>query len=279
MNLINTHFIKFIFTALLLFNQTKAVAKDLVVTDIDDTIKISHVTDTVDSTKNAFTTSRPFWGMANLLGQLLKTNTDTKLVYLSNAPRSIFESSRREFLRRNLFPAGDLLLRNSYSDSNFKLNQIRKLILAEKPSKILLIGDNGESDSSVYQQVQNEYPNIEITILIHLIGSPSSKAILYPQIGFATAIDAGLSLASAKQLSTFKQPWLDLNQLDFLKEEIESFLAEPDQVDDTEGAYIPNWMNCTDYQQQFNTPYNYYVELYKAKLPGRCAHIDSELIR
>lgn len=254
-------------------------AKDLVVSDIDDTLKISHVNSVIDSVQNALVTNRPFLGMSTLLSTIKNKNPDLELVYLSNAPSSLLESSHRTFLSENKFPEGEVRLRMRESAATHKIVQLRQLIQMYRPQKMLLIGDNGEKDPVIYEQIQKEFPNIEMTILIHQVGSFSGQSIKMGQVGFVTSIDAALSLTTKSVNPATLGTWLELSDLSFLNDEIESFLAEPDEVGDVGSAYIPDWMNCTDYKQSFNVPFDMMIELFIARLPLRCAHVSSELVR
>lgn len=261
------------------FLSAVSSAKDLVVSDIDDTLKISHVNSMVDSVQNAFVTNRPFLGMSSVLLAVKNKNPDIQLVYLSNAPSSLLEGSHRTFLKENNFPLGEVRLRTRESAANHKLVQLRQLIQLHRPQKMLLIGDNGEKDPVIYEQIQKEFPIIEMTILIHQVGNPSRLPMKNGQIGFATSIDAALSLTTKSTNPMTLGTWLELSDLSFLNDEIESFLVEPDEVGDAGSAYIPDWMDCTDYQQSFSVPFDMMIERYRAHLPVRCAHINSELVR
>jgi hypothetical protein len=159
------------------FAGTKKV---LLISDIDDTIKVTHViasnkVEVLDRTIEL----KAFTGMAQLYQLIINENLNsTKVVYLSNAPKEILnfpilkilpdlipeeiknapimQIAHEAFLRKNKFPQGLTLLRLDYEDQNHKINSIRKLVKEDKPDLVIMVGDNGERDVEIYKQAAKE---------------------------------------------------------------------------------------------------------------------------
>lgn len=226
-----------------LFLIIYAHAKVVVISDIDDTIKVSHVLDSSDSISNAARMDNLFYGMPELYQSIQRT-TNSKIFYLSNAPRKLMDRFHRQFLNENRFPNGGLLLRENIFDKTFKLRMIRQIINDEKPSLLILIGDNGEHDSEVYYQITQEYPNLQIFTYIRQVysayfGTDQGSEIYTNQIGFVTPIEVAISLQKKSILST--EQVINLEQLYVPFALSQSF-------DLTKGVMaFPGWQDCRDF--------------------------------
>ncbi len=170
-------------TQVFAINQQTA-KKVLLISDIDDTIKVTHVispnkVEVLDRTVEL----KAFSGMAQLYQMIINENINsTKVVYLSNAPKEILDfpilkllpdvfedeipdtirhseimqMAHELFLRKNKFPQGLVLLRLDYEDQNHKINSIRRLIKEDRPDLVIMVGDNGERDIEIYAQAALE---------------------------------------------------------------------------------------------------------------------------
>ncbi len=99
--------------------------KVLLISDIDDTIKVSHILGPIaEKLARGGNITTPFTGMPQLYQLILNSfspkvtneNTSARVVYLSNAPEQVFGipallTSHQNFVRYNKFPAGDSHLR------------------------------------------------------------------------------------------------------------------------------------------------------------------------
>ncbi|MCK6596976.1 MAG: DUF2183 domain-containing protein [Bdellovibrionaceae bacterium] len=224
----------------------------LVISDIDDTIKNSFVLDKMEMVENTFKSDVPFKGMAELYNILKAKNPTTEFVYLSNALDFISETSHRTLLLKGHFPEGRLILRKSLTDKKHKLRVITKLILDEKPDKVILIGDNGESDVSIYDQVKKLFSDLNIIVAIHTVynsgGSNNKGAALFvDQVPFVTAIDLSqeflnLDLISLEHFQIFAAFYV--NHLQNEKASIH-------------GSFVlPLWVRCSDFVLKSTTVSN-----------------------
>ena len=130
-------------------------AKTLVVSDIDDTIKITDVLSKSKLVYNGLVKKKAFSGMSELYQSL--NSPDTMIFYISGSPTLIEERVER-FLHYNKFPQTDnvILKKGKITTAEYKLREIRKLILEIKPDKILLIGDDTQFDPEIYDIISKE---------------------------------------------------------------------------------------------------------------------------
>ncbi|MCE3010378.1 MAG: App1 family protein [Proteobacteria bacterium] len=173
----------------------------ILISDIDDTLKISHVLNTAESVGSAGKVGNHFLGMAGLF-----RHADIPTYYVSNAPESLMGASHELFLMYNDFPAGEMHLRKSLSDENHKVETLIEIIDRTKPERVILVGDNGEQDPAIYQLIQSRYPEIQFQIYIHWVYDSQGKSdrgapLPAGQRGFVTALDLGLQWVQTGDLS------------------------------------------------------------------------------
>jgi len=138
-----------------------------VISDIDDTIKISEVRDRSKLVANTFLKPfRPVEGMKDFYSRL--SQAGVAFHYVSSSPWPLYEPLA-EFTRETGFPDGIFhLIPFSWADgSAFKLFEearekkmpaIRTLLAAWPQRRFILIGDSGESDPEIYGEVAQEHP-------------------------------------------------------------------------------------------------------------------------
>ena len=160
-----------------------------IVTDIDDTIRVTSVHDPVAAVWNTVIRMRPFAGMPELLQSLLAQDSDRKIDYVTGAPGVLrFEVER--FLSKNEFPEGGVhfapLILAQDSLANYKLAQIRKIMAGDPDSKFIFLGDDQQFDPTVYFTLFLENPSQVKEIYIHKIRDVRLPSAVYP---FITAFD------------------------------------------------------------------------------------------
>ncbi|MCP4249901.1 MAG: App1 family protein [bacterium] len=146
-----------------------------VISDIDDTIKISEVTDRQALVMNTFLL--PFKavpGMAELYTEW--ANRGVCFHYVSACPWQLYEHVAA-FMRSAGFPSGSLhLKRFRLKDSSvvklfaspeaLKLKEIESILEVFPRRRFVLVGDSGEKDPEVYGQLARSHPDQVIRILI-----------------------------------------------------------------------------------------------------------------
>ncbi len=157
-------------SALFVLSIPTLQAKTLIVSDLDDTIKVSDVLGPkAKNVFNAIFKKTPFAGMSELYQAL--SNDETTIYYVSGSPK-IIRSRVNNFLKDNKFPQREnLILKNKMSEDTFeyKTSAIRELIKEINPDKIIMIGDDGEYDPQVYAAIAGENTGIESQIYIRAI--------------------------------------------------------------------------------------------------------------
>lgn len=139
-----------------------------VVSDIDDTVMVTHLPRPFIAAWNTFirseTAREPVRGMAALYSSLLADRPGTPIFYLSTGAWNTAHTLTR-FLRRHRFPVGPLLL-TDWGPSNtgwFRSGQEHKRAalraLAEQFPQIrwVLVGDDGQHDPQLYGEFAAEH--------------------------------------------------------------------------------------------------------------------------
>lgn len=257
--------------------HTQAQAERLlIISDIDDTIKVSHILSTAGKVARAPDVTTPFNGMAELYKSIVSENQQQRrIVYLSNAPETIagipaLLISHKTFLSYNGFPYGDVELRQGVFDKDHKINTITNLIVNEKPDTLILIGDNGERDPEIYHQIFLKYgARIKIISYIHQIYTTEAPFFvpnffyelgtkLYPeQIGFVTPVEIALDLSNQEIIR--KSTYMSL--VENISDQIvdEALLLKWDGL---KPITFPNFKNCKEFKWRWSVPVEL-IALYK----------------
>lgn len=156
-------------------------ASNVLISDVDDTIKDSQVRDYWEMLKRGRRTGPEMMvpGMRELLYLAKENGHSDKLFYVSKIP-SFLDGYHREFLTNNNFPEGVLVSRGF--GSSFKLNAIKKIINETQPLKLSLIGDNGEADAEVYNEIRKYAEQRGIIVRSFIRKSYSDNIKSYPKM-------------------------------------------------------------------------------------------------
>lgn len=235
--------------------------KVLIISDIDDTLKVSHVLHPLYAAPRIPNYTVRFTGMSQLF-QLLAAEpvAVTRFAYVSNALKEIagitaLGDAHRHFLVYNNFPGGVLSLRERLFDKDHKIREIRNQISIEKPDFVIFFGDNGQRDSEIYLQATRELQqkNIQTMTFIHQVYKtvPSvldgavfpeiGNKLLENQIGFVTPIEIALELRQNDLLSQSSLNWM----IDHVAPNI---VAEKFYYSDSiNNIMFPSFMNCSEF--------------------------------
>jgi Uncharacterized conserved protein (DUF2183) len=131
-------------------------AKILVISDIDDTLKVASSRNNIEFVALMNNTLQ-YTGMSELFEELNKNwGAQIQFSYVTNAPHYI-ESSRKKFLAANKFQPGLVFYSPKLSDETHKYLSIRKLLTDYAPTHVIFLGDNSSRDSQVYVDIATEY--------------------------------------------------------------------------------------------------------------------------
>lgn len=154
-----------------------------VVSDIDDTVKITGMNDPHTMLRNTFLRAfQPVPGMPELFQELARSN-GAVFHYVSATPWQLYQPLA-EFMRSNGFPAGSFhLQRFDWRAESFarllagpdkhKLDVIGTLLRQCPQRRFLLVGDSGERDPEIYGELARRYPEQVVGIWIRdVTGEP-----------------------------------------------------------------------------------------------------------
>ncbi|WP_153231775.1 App1 family protein [Algoriphagus machipongonensis] len=193
------------------FNQ-----KTGVISDIDDTVLISHSTELgkkfwLSISKNAYT-RRPLPGVSKFY-RALTHNGENPIFYVSSSDWSLYDLIR-DFMRFRNIPLGPTLLKDKHinikniwksggGSHQHKLEKVQRIFDLYPNMKFFLIGDSGQHDPELYAEIIKSNPDRILAVFIRLVGSlePERKANLEKIIGlnnffFIESSDEALELAS-----------------------------------------------------------------------------------
>lgn len=162
-----------------------------IISDIDDTVLISKTTHRIEIFRMALvnnaTTRNTFQGVARLY-QALQQGSDGEchnpFFYVSSSPWNMYDMLD-DFMRINHLPVGPILLRDiglaenrfiKGKHSKHKLSKIRQIMRYNADLPFILIGDSGQRDPEIYQQVSHEFPGRVKAVYIRDITSEKRKA-------------------------------------------------------------------------------------------------------
>ena len=153
----------------LLLSIQSVFAKTLVITDLDDTVKVTDVLNKKNAIYNALFSKAAFAGMAELYRGF--DNKNTIFYYVSGSP-AFLEEKVGGFLSFNNFPMREnvVLKKGLRSPTyDYKVAAIHKIMDAVNPDKVILIGDDTEHDPEIYQAISILYPTKVAAIYIRAI--------------------------------------------------------------------------------------------------------------
>ena len=171
--------------------QVRIVSKEekrIIVSDIDDTVLISHSTQTFRKLKlmllkNALT-RLPFKGVTAFYKALERGENKTSFnpfFYVSSSEWNLYDLLEN-FFDHNSLPNGVFMLRklehsilkfwkSGQGNHEHKYEKIKFLLELYASQNFILIGDSGQKDPEIYNRLAHSYPGRIETIYIRRIGS------------------------------------------------------------------------------------------------------------
>ncbi|MGZ3788100.1 MAG: phosphatase domain-containing protein [Bacteriovorax sp.] len=235
---------------------TKAFAAQVViVSDIDDTIKRSHILGVTHGVATAALSTPEFSGMAELYTELASEfkarSKEVKIYYVSNAPEGIMNKPHEELLDFNKFPKGELVLAGLF-EKNHKENVISKIIETENPETVIFLGDNGEDDVYVYNNMTKKYStraikfSTYIRVAYHIDqeavrGEKVGKPLFENQMGFATATEISYDLFSKDLIG-------ETAVVNIAQSTLSPNLLLPEKLHSDTKTHLPYWYDCRDHK-------------------------------
>lgn len=153
-----------------------------VISDVDDTVLVSHATQLFKKlrlilTKNS-KTRLPFAGVAKFYQKL--TGASNPIFYVSSSEWNLYDFLLDFFKERGI-PKGPFLLQEYKSglrdllmsgggSHQHKQEKIDRLMKLFPTLKFVLIGDSGQRDTEIYRQALEKYPDRILAVYIRKIG-------------------------------------------------------------------------------------------------------------
>lgn len=205
----------------------------IIISDLDDTIKVTNTRDLKAATYNALFSSKAFAGMPELMLEM--TSYTSGLYYVSASPKLLSSRIQRFFRKNDLKVAG--FYTRSLSDlgdkEKFKINSISD-IMDRTEEDVILLGDDSELDEKVYKLIEETYPNRVQNIYIHNVYN--AEAVTDTQRYF-TALDIAVAEYHAQRM-TFSQ----------VAKLAKAVVGEKDM-----SKYIPKFAHCPTKLSEFNS--------------------------
>jgi len=162
-----------------------------IVSDIDDTIKVSEVLNKKKLIRKTFL--EPFQavpGMAEWYQEMARNEQQASFHYLTSSPIQLYPALSK-FLEDSFFPAGILHPRESTSWRTMYSNRkgsiahkkgvLTRLLMDFPRRKFILVGDSGESDPEIYADIARSYPKRILSIHIRNVTGEDRAAPRYQQ--------------------------------------------------------------------------------------------------
>jgi phosphatidate phosphatase APP1 len=169
---------KFLITIILAFTSSLTLASVAILSDLDDTIKITNSGEEIDGAINAFLTDDVFTGIPEFLKEAQVYAPDLHI--LSASPKFLRAKISASLQKRNI-PVRSITLKNSLggeSKFQYKVAAIKKLI-ENSGDDFVLIGDDVGQDPEAYAEIRRLFPNRILATYIHVIKNRSFTGTKY----------------------------------------------------------------------------------------------------
>lgn len=222
----------------------------MVISDIDDTILISHSTRMLKKLrlmlfKNAMTRS-PFEGVAAFYRALHEAGEKGKrsIFYVSSSEWNLYDLLIN-FMQFKEIPRGTLLLSDarlqlfrlfrSGNKHHHKYNQIKNLFELYYDQDFILIGDSGQRDPEIYMSIAEMFPSRVKAIYIRRIGKKKKKKHLERMI--AGCRELGVEMIPVR--TTTEAAWHAVKQKFIRADQIPDIESEQEQEEQEPVPVIP----------------------------------------
>jgi phosphatidate phosphatase APP1 len=170
----------------------------LLISDLDDTIKISHTQSKLVTVYRGLFRSSAFAGMAQLYCEFVDAAPGTDFHLVSSSPPQIRRRIER-FLHKNDFPIATIQLRDWIRQTSivkYKLGTILGLV-ENSPRNVILVGDDTEHDPEVFAHVHKRHPE---KILARYLRTVKGRELPEGSTGFYTAFDVACAELAAGRM-------------------------------------------------------------------------------
>ncbi len=165
------------------------------ISDIDDTVLVSHSATTGKKLKVMFTQNplsrKTFYDVVKFYQLLARTHTEPEVpnpfFYVSSSEWNLYDDLN-EFFKHNDLPKGAFLLssikkwyqllKTGNTKHQGKLIRVVRILEAFPKQRFILLGDNTQSDPEIYAMIANRYPQQIVAIYIRNISAEKEPLTL-----------------------------------------------------------------------------------------------------
>ena len=187
-----------ILVLLCVFFSLKSYAQRyILVSDLDDTVKITNVSDFSEAVRNALFSTKAFQSMPKLFSIMGEYVED---IYILTASPSFLNSRVDHFLAKNKIQVREVFLRNLFRDKDkytYKFSTLERIKDENPDAQMILLGDDVEIDAKVYKDFEQKYPENIAAIYIHTVKKNKLPVGIK---SFYTAYDIALEEYLAKRM-------------------------------------------------------------------------------
>jgi phosphatidate phosphatase APP1 len=218
-----------------------------VISDLDDTVLQSHVTDFLRAARMVLLenarTRLPFPGVAAFYRALEAGQTGgagNPIFYVSSSPWNLYDVIE-EFLEAQQIPAGPLLLRDwdlgpsVLRNAAYKTGVIREILAAYPSLPFILVGDSGQEDPEIYADIVVAYPGRILAVYIRSVQQRPEGSLVIRELmervsrAGSTLVLADDTVAAARHAAA--HGWI--------REESLGDIGEEKRDDEGSGAKVP----------------------------------------
>jgi hypothetical protein len=167
------------------FFLTTSAQAYMVISDVDDTIKITNSGDALQGAWRGLFTKDVFPAMPELYRAWAKNGATLHFV---TASPSLLENKIKELLAFYEVPYSSLILRRNIFESKlkYKVRSISQIMNRYPEEEVILVGDDVGQDPEVFQELQKLYPERVLSIYIRPV---EAREIPLDQIPYITTFD------------------------------------------------------------------------------------------
>lgn len=181
----------------LIFLSFSSFARVIVVSDLDDTIKIINSGNEVEAARNALTTNIVFTAIPSFYQELARYTDE---LHILSAGPSVLRKKIIKDLGIHGIDFVELELRklSRWEDKlTHKVNYLVKLMKANPDDQFILIGDDVGKDPEAYDEIMRHYPGRVLASYIHMI---NNRAIPQSQTKYWLTTDIFVREFNAKRM-------------------------------------------------------------------------------
>lgn len=225
--------------SLLLLNlamMTNGYAQGLsVISDLDDTLKVTNSRDMSEAVMNALFSTKAFTGMPELMADMEAYTNE--LTILTASPEMLNKQIKR-FLKVNDINHRKVYMR-SLEDMGDKFKykyDVVKKVLKKTGDDLILIGDDGEVDQNAYVQISKDFPGKIKSIYIHKV---ANIELLEGVTGYYTSLDIAVNEYLEGRMTLSTVAGKIRNFLNASKEEMELYFPHFTFCPTNSGDFMP----------------------------------------